>query len=100
MKNRKLRRKKARVHQALKWFTQLSVFLQCFYINKSKKRQNPKFDVKNGHPLDPVPVNTDTHYPENLITDETALKIATGSGHTEAWAREALKASARKVEEI
>jgi histidinol phosphatase-like PHP family hydrolase len=45
-------------------------------------------------------VNTDTHAPEDLITDETALKIAMGAGLTEAGAREALKASARKVAEI
>ncbi|RXA17831.1 histidinol phosphate phosphatase domain-containing protein [Methanosarcina sp. MSH10X1] len=45
-------------------------------------------------------VNTDTHAPENLITDETALKIAMGAGLTEAGAREALKASARKIAEI
>jgi histidinol phosphatase-like PHP family hydrolase len=45
-------------------------------------------------------VNTDTHAPENLITDETALKIAMGAGLTELKAKEALKASARKVAEI
>jgi histidinol phosphatase-like PHP family hydrolase len=45
-------------------------------------------------------VNTDTHAPENLITDETALKIAMGAGLTEAEAREVLKASARKIAEI
>jgi histidinol phosphatase-like PHP family hydrolase len=45
-------------------------------------------------------VNTDTHAPENLITDETAMKIAMGAGLTEAGAREVLKASARKVAEI
>jgi histidinol phosphatase-like PHP family hydrolase len=45
-------------------------------------------------------VNTDTHAPENLITDETALKIAMGAGLTEARAGEALKASAKKVAEI
>ncbi|MDP4117242.1 MAG: histidinol phosphate phosphatase domain-containing protein [Bacteroidota bacterium] len=45
-------------------------------------------------------VNTDTHDPEDLITDEKALKIAMGAGLTEAGAREALKASARKVSEI
>jgi len=45
-------------------------------------------------------VNTDTHAPENLITDETALKIAMGAGLTEAGARETLKASARKIAEI
>ena len=45
-------------------------------------------------------VNTDTHAPENLITDETALKIAMGAGLTESGAREVLKASAKKVAEI
>jgi histidinol phosphatase-like PHP family hydrolase len=45
-------------------------------------------------------VNTDTHAPENLITDETALKIAIGAGLTEAQAREVLKASERKIVEI
>jgi histidinol phosphatase-like PHP family hydrolase len=45
-------------------------------------------------------VNTDTHAPENLITDETALKIAMGAGLTEAGAKEAFKASAKKVAEI
>lgn len=45
-------------------------------------------------------VNTDTHAPEDLITDETALKIAMGAGLTEARAKEAFKASVRKVAEI
>ncbi len=45
-------------------------------------------------------VNTDTHAPENLITDETALKIAIGAGLNEAQAREVLKASENKIEEI
>jgi histidinol phosphatase-like PHP family hydrolase len=45
-------------------------------------------------------VNTDTHAPENLITDEAALRIAMGAGLTEAKAREVLKASARKIAEI
>lgn len=45
-------------------------------------------------------VNTDTHSPDDLITDETALKIAMGAGFTEARAREALKASAKKIAEI
>ena len=45
-------------------------------------------------------VNTDTHTPDNLITDETALKIAIGAGLTEAQAREVFKASAKKVAEI
>jgi histidinol phosphatase-like PHP family hydrolase len=45
-------------------------------------------------------VNTDTHAPENLITDEMALKIAIGAGLNEAQAREVLKASERKIEEI
>ena len=45
-------------------------------------------------------VNTDTHAPENLITDETALKIAMGAGLTEVQAREVFKASAKKVAEI
>lgn len=45
-------------------------------------------------------VNTDTHAPENLITDETALKIAMGAGLTESRAREAFKSSAKKVAEI
>ncbi|AKB80728.1 hypothetical protein MSBR3_0150 [Methanosarcina barkeri 3] len=45
-------------------------------------------------------VNTDTHAPEDLITDETAMKIAMGAGLTEVRAREALKASAKKIAEI
>jgi histidinol phosphatase-like PHP family hydrolase len=45
-------------------------------------------------------LNTDTHAPEDLITDETALKIAMGAGLTKTGAREALKASTRKIEEI
>jgi len=45
-------------------------------------------------------VNTDTHAPENLITDETALKIAMGAGLTESRAKEAFKASKKKVAEI
>jgi histidinol phosphatase-like PHP family hydrolase len=45
-------------------------------------------------------VNTDTHAPENLITDETALKIAMGAGLPESRAKEAFKASAKKVAEI
>ena len=45
-------------------------------------------------------VNTDTHAPENLITDETAMKIAIGAGLTELQTREVLKASAKKIEEI
>lgn len=45
-------------------------------------------------------VNTDTHAPENLITDETALKIAMGAGLTESRAKETFKASAKKVAEI
>lgn len=45
-------------------------------------------------------VNTDTHSPENLITDETALNIAVGSGLTESRAKEAFKASKNKVAEI
>lgn len=45
-------------------------------------------------------VNTDTHSPENLITDETALKIAVGAGLTEMQAKEVLKASAKKIAEI
>jgi histidinol phosphatase-like PHP family hydrolase len=45
-------------------------------------------------------VNTDTHSPENLITDETALKIAMGAGLTESGARKVLKTSAKKVAEI
>lgn len=45
-------------------------------------------------------VNTDTHAPENLITDETAMKIAMGAGLTEARAKEAFKASKKKVAEI
>jgi histidinol phosphatase-like PHP family hydrolase len=45
-------------------------------------------------------VNTDTHAPENLITDETALKIAIGAGLTEVQAKEVLRASAKKVAEI
>jgi len=45
-------------------------------------------------------LNTDTHAPEDLITDEIALKIARGAGLTEARARETLKASAKKIAEI
>lgn len=45
-------------------------------------------------------LNTDTHAPENLITDETALKIAMGAGLTESRAKEAFKASKKKVAEI
>ena len=45
-------------------------------------------------------VNTDTHDPEDLITDETAMKIAMGAGLTESKAREVLKASVRKIAEI
>ena len=45
-------------------------------------------------------VNTDTHAPENLITDETALKIAMGAGLTESRAKEAFRASAKKIAEI
>jgi hypothetical protein len=45
-------------------------------------------------------VNTDTRDPEDLITDETTLKIAIGAELTEARAREALKASARKIAEV
>ena len=45
-------------------------------------------------------LNTDAHTPENLITDETALKIAIGAGLTESQAREVFKASAKKVAEI
>jgi histidinol phosphatase-like PHP family hydrolase len=45
-------------------------------------------------------VNTDTYAPENLITDETALKIAMGAGLSEAGAKEAFKASKKKVAEI
>jgi histidinol phosphatase-like PHP family hydrolase len=45
-------------------------------------------------------VNTDTHAPENLITDETALKIAMGAGLTEAQAKVVFKASAKKAAEI
>ncbi|MGB9926989.1 MAG: histidinol phosphate phosphatase domain-containing protein [Methanosarcina sp.] len=45
-------------------------------------------------------INTDTHAPENLITDEKALKIAMGAGLTKLRAKEAFKASARKVAEI
>lgn len=45
-------------------------------------------------------VNTDTHAPEDLITDEIALKIAMGAGLTEVRARETLKASEKKIEEI
>jgi histidinol phosphatase-like PHP family hydrolase len=45
-------------------------------------------------------VNTDTHRPENLLNDEAALKIAIGAGLTESRAKEAFKASAKKVAEI
>jgi histidinol phosphatase-like PHP family hydrolase len=45
-------------------------------------------------------LNTDTHAPENLITDETALKIAIGAGLTESRAEEVFKASAKKIAEI
>ncbi|MCQ1535009.1 histidinol phosphate phosphatase domain-containing protein [Methanosarcina sp. KYL-1] len=40
-------------------------------------------------------VNTDAHAPEDLITDETALKIAMGAGLSESKAKEVLKASSR-----
>lgn len=45
-------------------------------------------------------LNTDTHAPENLITDENALKIAMGAGLTEYQAKEVLRAPAKKVSEI
>jgi histidinol phosphatase-like PHP family hydrolase len=45
-------------------------------------------------------LNTDAHTPENLITNENALKIALGAGLTESAAREIFKASAKKVAEI
>jgi histidinol phosphatase-like PHP family hydrolase len=45
-------------------------------------------------------LNTDTHKPENLITNENALKIAMGAGLTESAAKEVFKASAKKVAEI
>jgi histidinol phosphatase-like PHP family hydrolase len=45
-------------------------------------------------------LNTDTHKPENLITDEIAMKISLGAGLTESTAREMFKASAKKVSEI
>ncbi|HIH92662.1 TPA: histidinol phosphate phosphatase domain-containing protein [Methanosarcina acetivorans] len=45
-------------------------------------------------------VNTDTHGPGNLITDETALKIAMGAGLTESRVKEAFEASKKKVAEI
>ncbi len=45
-------------------------------------------------------LNTDTHAPENLITDETALKIVMGAGLTESGAKEVFKASKKKVAEI
>ena len=45
-------------------------------------------------------LNTDTHTPENLITDESALKIALGAGLTESLAKDVFKASAKKVAEI
>ncbi|AAM04708.1 conserved hypothetical protein [Methanosarcina acetivorans C2A] len=45
-------------------------------------------------------VNTDTHAPEDLITDETALQIAMGSGLTESGAKDAFEASKKKVAEI
>lgn len=42
-------------------------------------------------------VDTDTHGPDDLITDETALKIAMGAGLSEGQAKEVLKNSARFV---
>ncbi|AKB35639.1 hypothetical protein MSSAC_1049 [Methanosarcina siciliae C2J] len=45
-------------------------------------------------------VNTDTHAPEDLIADETALQIAMGSGLTESGAKDAFEASKKKVAEI
>ncbi len=45
-------------------------------------------------------LNTDAHAPENLITNENALKIALGAGLTEPAAKEVFKASAKKVAEI
>jgi histidinol phosphatase-like PHP family hydrolase len=44
-------------------------------------------------------INTDTHAPEDLITDEIALKIVLGAGLTESTAKEVFKASAKKVAE-
>ncbi|WP_305063932.1 histidinol phosphate phosphatase domain-containing protein [Methanococcoides sp.] len=43
-------------------------------------------------------VNTDTHSPENLITKETALKIAMGAGLTESQAKKVLENSVRFIE--
>ena len=45
-------------------------------------------------------LNTDTHSPDNLITDETALKIAMGAGLSEFEAKEAFKVAAKKVAEL
>ena len=45
-------------------------------------------------------VNTDTHAPGNLITDENALKIAMGAGLTKFRSIETFKASEKKVAEI
>ena len=45
-------------------------------------------------------LDTDTHAPENLITDETALKIAMGAGLTESRAKKMFEASKEKVVEI
>lgn len=45
-------------------------------------------------------LNTDTHTPQNLITQENAMKIAIGAGLTETAAKEVFKASAKKVAEI
>ncbi|SES67556.1 Histidinol phosphatase [Methanococcoides vulcani] len=43
-------------------------------------------------------VNTDAHSPENLITKETALKVAMGAGLTEDQAKKVLENSVRFIE--
>jgi histidinol phosphatase-like PHP family hydrolase len=45
-------------------------------------------------------LNTDTHKFDDLITEDTALKMVMGAGLTELKAMEVLKASAKRVEEI
>ncbi|WP_440953556.1 histidinol phosphate phosphatase domain-containing protein [Methanococcoides sp. FTZ1] len=43
-------------------------------------------------------VDTDTHSPDNLITKETALKVAIGAGLTESQAKQVLENSVRFIQ--
>ncbi|MEA1984042.1 MAG: histidinol phosphate phosphatase domain-containing protein [Euryarchaeota archaeon] len=45
-------------------------------------------------------VNTDTHSPDDLITQDTAMKIAMGAGLTEKQAKETLANSKRLLESV